>query len=95
MRRAIGGKEVRRALFLLVLVIPAVAAPAASVIVDNKDKLERIARALLKYETLDAEDVKLILAGAPLNKPTVGELLAAEQAKVQEPTPEGQYEKQE
>ncbi len=65
------------------------------VIEDNKDKLERIARALLKYETLDAEDVKLILAGAPLNKPTVGELLAAEQAKLQEPAPEGQYEKRE
>jgi cell division protease FtsH len=64
------------------------------IIEENKDKLERIARALLKYETLDAEDVKLILAGAPLNKPTVGELLAAEQAKPQEPAP-GQYEKQE
>jgi cell division protease FtsH len=38
------------------------------VVEENKDKLERIARALLKYETLDAEDVKLILAGAQLNK---------------------------
>jgi cell division protease FtsH len=62
---------------------------ANQIVEDNKDRLERIAKALLKYETLDAEDVKLILAGAPLNKPTVGELLAAEQAKPQEPAPQG------
>jgi len=47
----------------------------------NKDKLERIADALLKYETLDAADVELILKGGQLDKPTVTELLAAEQAK--------------
>ena len=51
----------------------------------NKDKLEQIAQALLKYETLDAEDVKLILEGGQLDKPTVGDLLAAEQAKKNEP----------
>ena len=32
-------------------------------------------------ETLDADDVKLILDGGELDKPTVGDLLAAEQAK--------------
>jgi len=47
----------------------------------NKDRLERIARALLKYETLDADDVKHILDGGELDKPTVGDLLAAEQAR--------------
>jgi cell division protease FtsH len=47
----------------------------------NKDKLEQIAKALLKYETLDADDVKLILQGGELSKPTVADLLAAEQAK--------------
>ncbi len=47
----------------------------------NKDKLERIAKALLKYETLDAGEVKLILEGGELVKPTVGDLLASEQAK--------------
>jgi cell division protease FtsH len=47
----------------------------------NKDKLKRIATALLKYETLDADDVELILQGGQLDKPTVGDLLAAEQAK--------------
>jgi len=51
----------------------------------NKDNLERIAKALLKYETLDAEDVDLLLKGGEINKPTVGELLEAEQAKTEEP----------
>jgi cell division protease FtsH len=54
---------------------------AKHVIEANRERLERIARALLKYETLDADDVKLILDGGTLDKPTVGDLLAAEQAK--------------
>ncbi|NLH42861.1 MAG: ATP-dependent metallopeptidase FtsH/Yme1/Tma family protein [Planctomycetes bacterium] len=54
---------------------------AKQVIESNRDKLEGIARALLKYETLDADDVKLILGGGQLDRPTVGDLLAAEQAK--------------
>ncbi len=54
---------------------------AKELITDNKERLEGIAKALLKYETLDAEDVRLILAGGQLDKPTVGDLLAAEQAK--------------
>jgi cell division protease FtsH len=48
---------------------------------ENQALLEGIATALLKYETLDADDVKLILAGGQLDKPTVGDLLAAEQAR--------------
>ena len=54
---------------------------ARKVIEDNRDKVERIAKALLKYETLDAADVKLILEGAILDKPTVADLLAAEKNK--------------
>jgi cell division protease FtsH len=54
---------------------------AKELIEANKDKLERIGKALLKYETLDASDVKIILQGGELTKPTVGDLLAAEQAK--------------
>ena len=54
----------------------------------NKDKLDKIAKALLKYETLDANDVKLILEGGELDKPTVADLLAAEQAKVEKPKTE-------
>ena len=58
---------------------------AKQLIEANKERLDAIAKALLKYETLDADDVKLILEGGELSKPTVGDLLAAEQAKT---TPE-------
>jgi cell division protease FtsH len=54
---------------------------AKELIQTNKDKLQKIANALLKYETLDADDVQLILDGGTLDKPTVADLLAAEQAK--------------
>lgn len=54
---------------------------AKELIESNKDKIEQIAQALLKYETLDADDVTLILEGGRLDKPTVADLLAAEQAK--------------
>ena len=47
----------------------------------DRDKVQAIANALLKYETLDAEDVKIIISGKQLDKPTVADLLAAEQAK--------------
>ncbi len=57
---------------------------ARELIEANKDKLENIANALLKYETLDAADVKMILEGGTLDKPTVADLLAAERAKTSE-----------
>jgi cell division protease FtsH len=47
----------------------------------NRDRAEKIAKALLKYETLDADDVKAILDGKELDKPTVADLLAAERKK--------------
>ena len=56
-------------------------AKAKELIEANKDKLEGIAKALLKYETLDADEVQLILDGGFPDKPTVSDLLAAEQAK--------------
>jgi cell division protease FtsH len=61
---------------------------AKELIEANKDKLERIAKALLKYETLDADDVTVILDGGSLDKPTVADLLAAEQAKDEQSKPE-------
>jgi cell division protease FtsH len=64
---------------------------AKELIEANNDKLEQIAKALLKYETLDADDVTLILEGGRLDKPTVSDLLAAEQArnnKNKQPKPE-------
>jgi len=54
---------------------------AKQVLAQNREKVEHIAQALLKYETLDADEVKLIIEGGRLDKPTVGDLLAAEQAK--------------
>ncbi len=58
---------------------------AKELIEANKDKVEQIAKALLKYETLDADEVKVILEGGDLDKPTVLDLLAAEQAKSKQP----------
>ncbi len=54
---------------------------AKEIIQNNREKLMTIADALLKYETLDAAEVKIILEGGSLNKPTVGDLLKAEQEK--------------
>lgn len=56
-------------------------AEAKKIISENKEKLEAIAQNLLKYETLDSEEVKQIIEGKQLNKPTVAELLAIEQEK--------------
>ena len=47
----------------------------------QKDKMEALMQALLKYETLDADDVKQILDGKTLDKPTVADLLKLEQEK--------------
>jgi cell division protease FtsH len=65
---------------------------AKQVLGQNREKVERIAQALLKYETLDADEVKLIIEGGRLDKPTVGDLLAAEQAKA---GTDGEKEKEE
>ena len=54
---------------------------ARTLIEANRDKLEAIAKSLLKYETLDADDVRILIEGGQLNKPTVGDLLAQEQKK--------------
>lgn len=47
----------------------------------KRDNLHDVAEALLKYETLDADEVMIIIKGEKLDKPTVGDLLAVEQAK--------------
>ena len=61
---------------------------AKKIIENNRDKLEAIAQALLKYETLDAAEVKTLLDGGVLNKPTVGDLLKTEQEKINQQTEE-------
>jgi len=55
---------------------------AREIIEKNRDKLQAVAEALLKYETLDAAEVKTITEGGSLSKPTVGDLLKVEQEKI-------------
>src|SRR5258708_9840585 len=47
----------------------------------NKDRIDAIAKALLKYETLDASDIERLMRGDVLTKPTVGDLLAKAQIR--------------
>jgi len=41
---------------------------AKSLLVDNRGVLDRIAEALFEYETLDAEDVNVLIAGGTINR---------------------------
>ncbi len=54
---------------------------AQAMIEKNWDKVIAISEALLKYETLSADDVDKIMKGQSLDKPTVADLLDAEAAK--------------
>ena len=47
----------------------------------HSDALKRLAEGLLKYETLSGDDVKAIIEGKTLDKPTVGDLLDREHAR--------------
>jgi len=51
----------------------------------NRDKLEAIAQALLKYETLDAAEVHALIRGDSLNRPTLNDLLDADRAGTSPP----------
>jgi len=48
---------------------------------NNRDKIEAMARALLKYETLDGEDIEKIMRGQSLTRPTVSDLLEKQQQR--------------
>ncbi len=58
---------------------------ARELIESNRPKLEDIAEALLKYETLTGDEVRQLVEGKKLDRPTVGDLLEREQAKEAEP----------
>ena len=45
----------------------------------NRERVEAMAKALMKYETLDSNDVDRIMRGDNLTKPTVSDLLEKEQ----------------
>ncbi|HWP40660.1 MAG TPA: ATP-dependent zinc metalloprotease FtsH [Tepidisphaeraceae bacterium] len=47
----------------------------------NRDRVEAVAKALMRYETLDASDIDRIMRGDNLSKPTVSDLLAKEQTR--------------
>jgi cell division protease FtsH len=47
----------------------------------NRDRVDALAKALMKYETLDASDVERIMRGESLTKPTVSDLLEKEQRR--------------
>jgi cell division protease FtsH len=47
----------------------------------NKERVEALAKALMRYETLDAQEVDRIMKGENLTKPTVGDLLEKEQSR--------------
>ncbi|HWQ28049.1 MAG TPA: ATP-dependent zinc metalloprotease FtsH, partial [Dehalococcoidia bacterium] len=51
---------------------------------DNWDKVEAVAAALLRYETLQADEVHRLMRGESLDKPTVSDLLASEARKRRE-----------
>ena len=54
---------------------------ARQILAENWDKVERVAEALLKHETLTADEVHKLMRGEPLGKPSVSELLAAEKKR--------------
>jgi cell division protease FtsH len=53
-------------------------AETAQLLEANKDRIEAVAKALLKYETLDTNDLDRIMRGDNLTRPTVSDLLEKE-----------------
>jgi cell division protease FtsH len=58
---------------------------------ENWDKVVAVSEALLKYETLQRDDVDRLMRGEPMGKPTIADMLTAEasrpRAATSEPTP--------
>jgi cell division protease FtsH len=52
----------------------------------NEDKVKRIAENLLKYETLEAADVRKIMDGEDIDRPTMDDLLAREASRDKKPS---------
>jgi cell division protease FtsH len=73
-------------------------ADTRKVISENREKLEAIAQALLRYETLDADEIRRLMRGETLHKPTVADLIdehaapvRARPASTTPPEPTGGY----
>jgi cell division protease FtsH len=56
-------------------------AEAKRTIVENRDKVELVAQALLKYETITGEEVNALIRGESLDRATVADLLDSPDAK--------------
>jgi len=69
-------------------IVDAAEADTKRIIEEHRDELERLAKALLKYETLSLDEVRQVLQGHSLDKPTVGDLLDREHARSEPPKPE-------
>src|SRR5690606_9241388 len=54
---------------------------AKRILEENWEKVVAVAEALLKHETLSADDVARLMRGEQLTRPTVSDLLAAEAEK--------------
>lgn len=48
---------------------------AKRIVIENRDKIEAIAQALLKFETLTGEEVNALIRGESLDRPGVSDLL--------------------
>jgi cell division protease FtsH len=48
---------------------------------ENKERIDALAKALMKYETLDSQDVDRIMRGDNITRPTVSDLLDKEQSR--------------
>ncbi|MBN2445904.1 MAG: AAA family ATPase, partial [Phycisphaerae bacterium] len=51
------------------------------ILAENRERLEAIAQALLKYETIDGDEVRRLIEGESINRPTVADLIDAEQTR--------------
>jgi len=61
---------------------------ADKMLMENKDKLETVAQALLKYETLEGEEVIALMRGEKISKPTIADLLDDDRSSSPKPVGE-------
>ena len=64
-----------------------------TLLTENWDKVERMVKSLLEYETVDAEEVRAILAGKPFDRNDKGGTAVAADAELPPPAEEPQREK--
>lgn len=73
-------EEVRR-------IIAEAYADTKQLVESNREKLEAITQSLLKYETLSGDEVRAVMRGEIIDRPTVSDLIFAEQTRRAEQPP--------